>query len=172
MKIRRIPVFRMIKNMKNSANIITISRIIISVCLLFAEPLSGCFYVLYTVCGITDVLDGAVARVTHTQSKTGAMLDSVADLVFCAAAVIKLYRAALSVLPNWIYAAIIAVALVRITSYIVGWLKYHKFVSRHTYLNKLTGAVLFVVPYFFNCGGACGYISNRGIDNEHKIRPI
>ena len=140
------------KIMKNVANIITISRIITAALLFFAKPLSALFYALYTICGITDILDGAVARVTHTQSKTGALLDSIADLVFCAAAVIKLFRTAVTVLPDWIYAVIVLVAAMRIAAYIIGGVKYHTFASRHTYMNKLTGAALFAVPYFFNCG--------------------
>lgn len=138
--------------MKNIANIITISRIITAAFLLFAAPLSALFYVLYTICGITDILDGAFARVTHTESKMGALLDSMADLVFVAVSVIKLFGTAVTVFPDWIYAVIVLVAVVRIAAYIIGGVKYHTFASRHTYMNKLTGAALFAVPYFFNYG--------------------
>ncbi|MGN0106749.1 MAG: CDP-alcohol phosphatidyltransferase family protein [Hominilimicola sp.] len=138
--------------MKNIVNMITVSRIITAAFLFFAKPLSALFYALYTICGITDMLDGTVARVTHTESKTGAILDSIADLVFCVAAVIKLFGIVVSVLPDWIYAIIVLVAAVRIAAYIIGGVKYHTLASRHTYMNKLTGAALFAVPYFFNHG--------------------
>ena len=140
------------KNMKNIANIITVSRIITASLLFFAKPLSALFYALYTICGITDMLDGAVARAVHTESKTGALLDSIADLVFVAVYAIKLFETAIAVLPDWIYVVVVLVAVVRIAAYIIGGVKYHTFASRHTYMNKLTGAALFAVPYFFNHG--------------------
>ena len=46
------------------ANIITASRIIISIALLFFPALSPEFYALYLAAGITDMLDGTVARKT------------------------------------------------------------------------------------------------------------
>ncbi len=136
--------------MKNTANIITISRIFIAVWLIFIKPLSPCFYILYAVCGLTDMIDGTVARITNTQSKTGALLDSVADMVFCAVAAVKLLPTAFSVMPDWIYAVILLVITIRTAAYVTGFLKYHKFASRHTYLNKLTGFALFIVPYFLS----------------------
>ena len=65
--------------MKNTANIITISRIFIAVWLIFIKPLSPCFYILYTVCGLTDTIDGTVARITNTQSKNCAVFFKYAD---------------------------------------------------------------------------------------------
>ena len=65
-----------------TANIITVSRILFSVLLLVFSPYSYFFAALYLLCGITDVLDGFVARRLHTESEQGAMLDSVADLLF------------------------------------------------------------------------------------------
>lgn len=38
--------------------------------------------VLYSLCGVTDVLDGFLARKLHTESKAGEWLDSFADLFF------------------------------------------------------------------------------------------
>lgn len=42
------------------------------------------FFVVYTMCCLSDVLDGYVARKTKTTSKCGEGLDSVADFVFIA----------------------------------------------------------------------------------------
>ena len=62
------------------ANLITGSRIVLSVALLFCPV----FFVLYIVAGITDMIDGAVARRTGTVSAFGARLDTVADIVLVA----------------------------------------------------------------------------------------
>ena len=40
------------------------------------------------------------------------------------------------------------IVAVRLFSYVFAAIKYHRFAAYHTYLNKVTGAVLFVVPYF------------------------
>ena len=66
------------------ANIITISRIvlILPVLLLISEErnLSNWFaLLLFVLAGITDNLDGYIARKTGTQSSLGALLDLMAD---------------------------------------------------------------------------------------------
>ena len=57
--------------MKHIANIITGSRIVFSIALLLFPPLSSAFYVLYAAAGLTDMIDGTVARKTNTVSDFG-----------------------------------------------------------------------------------------------------
>ena len=57
--------------MKYIANIITGSRIVFSIALLFFPPLSSAFFVLYAAAGLTDMIDGTVARKTNTVSDFG-----------------------------------------------------------------------------------------------------
>jgi len=57
--------------MKHIANIITDSRIVFSIALLFFPPLSSAFFVLYAAAGLTDMIDGTVARKTNTVSDFG-----------------------------------------------------------------------------------------------------
>lgn len=40
------------------------------------------FYILYMICGLSDVLDGIIARKTNTASSFGARLDTIADFIF------------------------------------------------------------------------------------------
>ena len=51
-----------------AANLITGTRILFSVALLFCPAFSLSFYVLYLLAGLTDMVDGAVARKTGTVS--------------------------------------------------------------------------------------------------------
>ena len=134
---------------KNLPNIITALRIIGTICLLFLEPFSYIFFVIYTLAGITDILDGFVARITHTSSEFGAKLDSAADLIFYAVMILKILPNLLELLPAgiWIFAAIIVG--IRIASYILAGVKFRCFASLHTYLNKLTGFAVFCIPYFY-----------------------
>ena len=52
-------------------NICTMLRIVGTVGLLLIRPLTLPFYLLYTFCGITDVLDGTIARATNSTSEFG-----------------------------------------------------------------------------------------------------
>ena len=44
----------------------------------------GLFLDFYLLCGLSDVLDGAIARRTGTVSRLGERLDTIADIVFVA----------------------------------------------------------------------------------------
>ena len=49
------------------------------------------FWVLYLIAGLTDMLDGFLARRWGVESKFGARLDSLADFVFVLAVGYKLF---------------------------------------------------------------------------------
>lgn len=125
----------------------TLTRIAGAVLMVFTEPLSAVFYVFYSVCGISDVLDGTIARATGTASRFGAILDSVADLIFYSAMLFKILPILWELLPVAIWYVVGLVLLVRLLAYLTAAVKYKCFASMHTWLNKLTGLVLFLVPY-------------------------
>lgn len=132
---------------KYLANTISISRIISAIILGFVVPLSSAFYLFYSYCGITDILDGAVARKTHTESKGGAFLDSIADIVFLIVAAVRLLPLLLDVVPRWSLILGVIIAAIRILAYVVGAVKFRRFTALHTISNKAAGAVLFLIPY-------------------------
>jgi len=131
---------------KNIPNIITGLRIIGTGCLLFTKPLTLWFYVVYILTGITDVLDGFIARKTGCTSELGARLDSVADILFYTVLLVKLLPEMIKILPFWIWIFVAVILLVRATAYVTAYIKYRRFASLHTYMNKLTGASIFVFP--------------------------
>ena len=126
------------------ANTITFFRIAVSIVLLFCPVFSPAFYVFYTAAGLSDMLDGFVARKTDTVSKLGAMLDTIADFVLVAVCLIKL----LPVLriPAWLYAWIGIIALIKLVNIISGFAVQKRFVAVHSLMNKATGALLFLLP--------------------------
>ena len=137
------------KEILTAANGITLLRIIGTIGLLFVNTMSPLFLGLYTLAGLTDVLDGWLARRTGTASPFGAKLDSIADLLFYAIMLVKLVPFLLAILPLPIWYAVATVLLIRIGSYLTAAIKYHLFASLHTYLNKLTGVAVFLLPYMF-----------------------
>ena len=68
------------EKLKNLPNSITVMRMVGTVSLLFTKPMSLCFYIVYTITGLTDVLDGFFARKFKVTSDFGAKLDSIAAL--------------------------------------------------------------------------------------------
>ena len=126
------------------ANTITFFRIAASIVLLFCPVFSPAFYVFYIAAGVSDMLDGFVARKTDTVSKLGARLDTMADFVFVVICLIKL----LPVLhiPTWLYAWIGIIALIKVANIISGFTAQKKLVTVHSVMNKATGALLFLMP--------------------------
>lgn len=133
---------------KHLANIITSLRIAGTLALLPVDAFSKLFCGIYTFCGITDVLDGFIARKTKSASDFGARLDSIADLCFYAVMIIKIFPELWACLPRWVWLIVLTAAAVRICAYITAAIKYRRFASLHTYLNKITGVIIFAIPYF------------------------
>ena len=130
--------------MKHIANIITGSRIVFSIALLFFPPLSLAFYLLYAAAGLTDMIDGTVARKTNTVSAFGAKLDTAAELLFVAVCLIKLLP--ILDIPIWLYIWIAVIALIKIINIISVVIKYKRMIAVHSVMNKVTGALLFCLP--------------------------
>lgn len=129
-------------------NIITVIRIIGSVALMFIDPLTVAFFIVYSIAGFSDAIDGYIARRFKVTSRLGALLDSIADLLFYAVMLIKVFPILWELLPQFIWIIVGLVIAVRIGAYVVAAIKYRRFASVHTYLNKLTGIIIFTVPYF------------------------
>ena len=126
------------------ANTITFFRIAASIVLLFCPVFSPAFYVFYIAAGLSDMLDGFVARKTDTVSKLGARLDTMADFVFVVVCLIKL----LPVLriSAWLYGWIGIIALIKVINIISGFVVQKRFVTVHSVMNKVAGALLFLLP--------------------------
>ena len=75
---------------KHIANIVTGCRALGSVLLLFFPAFSVEFYIIYIICGFSDMIDGTIARKTNSTSELGAKIDTVADLAFITASLIKI----------------------------------------------------------------------------------
>ena len=129
---------------KHIANIVTVSRIIFSFPLLFIPLSSAWFYLLYLFCGITDMIDGTIARKTGSISNFGAKLDTVADFLFMVVCAIKLLP--LLHIPIWLWLWIVSLAFTKIFNITVVLICKKKLLSIHGALNKITGAALFLLP--------------------------
>ena len=128
--------------MKKLPNIITAFRLIGAFCLLFFGVRSYGFWIIYFACGLSDMLDGFLARKLGCESKTGAMLDSVADIVFVACCCWQLIP--VLAFPNWLWIWAGVIVIIKVINQISALVMYKKCVFPHTIANKVTGILLFV----------------------------
>lgn len=112
--------------------------------MIFTVPFSVAFWICYLCSGLSDLLDGYVARRLNQQSSIGAKLDSIADLFFVASIFIVVIKNIQ--LPVWLWLCIFLIGLLRIVGYGIGFYKYRAFSSLHTYMNKATGVLIFAFP--------------------------
>ena len=129
---------------KHIANIITGSRIVFSLPLLFLPLSSAWFYVLFLLCGLSDMIDGTVARRTNSATQFGARLDTVSDFVFMSVTLIKFVPH--FHIPVWLWIWIGIIAMIKLGNAAWGFIRTKKLISPHTVLNKITGLLLFLLP--------------------------
>lgn len=126
------------------ANIITSARILLSLAILLTTPCTTSFYILYITAGLTDMVDGTIARKTGSVSTFGSRLDTIADFIFVVCCLIKLLP--FLIFPRWIYIWIAGIFLVKVITATVRIIRKNKDISPHNILNKLTGFMLFLLP--------------------------
>ena len=128
--------------MKSLPNAISALRFLGAVCLLFFRVESCAFWVIYFVCGLSDMADGYLARKLGCESKTGTLLDSLADLVFVVCCCFKLIPAL--AFPKWLWIWGGVIVAIKVVNQISALVMYKKCIFPHTVANKVTGVLLFV----------------------------
>ena len=102
-----------------------------------------CSLVLYAAAGLSDILDGFIARKTNTATQFGAKLDTFADIIFTAVALIKILP--ILKLPVWVIAWVGVIALIKLVNLVIGFVRRHTLTAVHSVINKVTGALLFIL---------------------------
>ena len=115
-----------------------------AVALPFVQSSPAVFWTLYLLCGLSDVLDGAVARSTGTVRRLGERLDTIADSIFVAVWML-LFIPAIDV-GRWLWIWTAVIALIKVVNVISGLAMKKGFVAKHTPANKATGLLLFLLP--------------------------
>ena len=128
--------------MKHLPNAISALRFLGAVSLLFFRVESCAFWVIYFVCGLSDMADGYLARKLGCESKTGALLDSLADLTFVICCYFKLTPAL--AFPKWLWIWGGVIVAIKAINQICALVMYKKCFFPHTIANKITGVLLFV----------------------------
>ena len=130
--------------MRQIPNLLSTSRIVLCLPLLLVDAMTLPFWTLYVTAGLTDMLDGFLARRWGVESKFGARLDSLADFVFVIAAGYKLFP--YLKLPATLWMMIGLIAMMKASNAVSAYLVRQRIEFLHTKANKLTG--------FFHTGRA------------------
>ena len=159
--------------MSNIPNIITTLRFLGAVCLLLFNPAGAVFWVIYGLCGISDMVDGYLARKLHAESKTGAVLDSVADICFVACCAIRLLP--VMQIPTWLWIWAGLIVVIKLINQVSALVICKRFCFPHTKANKMTGLLLFLfVPTVFwsivPIASVAGVATFAAVQEGHFIR--
>jgi phosphatidylglycerophosphate synthase len=137
-------------------NLISLSRLALAAAFALLKGTNQRLLIV-AAAGVTDFLDGYLARRGGTASKWGALIDPIADRFFVFTAVCVLLFD--DVLATWQYAILISrdfmTAVGFLTARVIPWLRKVRFRSRMsgkvvTVLQLATLAVVFVLPDFLN----------------------
>lgn len=157
------------------ANALTFLRIICGFLLLVFPVFSPEFYVFYILGGITDMLDGTVARKTGKVTDFGSKLDTVADFIFTVICLVKVLP--VLKIPTYILMWIGIIAVIKIINVISGFACQKKFVAVHSIANKVTGVLIFILPLTlplidisYSSGIVCGAATFAAIEEFCLIR--
>lgn len=129
---------------KHIANIVTLSRVVGSVVLFCCNTISSLFLTVYIFCGFTDLIDGPIARKTNSSSILGAILDTIGDvLTYLALTKILIMQ---QLIPLWILAWFLCAGVILIACAFISKRRFDKLYLPHTYLGKIFGGSIFVLP--------------------------
>ena len=128
--------------MKHLPNILSSLRMVGAVALLLYNGASSTFWGLYAVCGISDIADGWLARRLKCVTKTGALLDSLADFCFVVCCAWKLLPILELTQWLWLWAGIIVA--IKIVNQFSALVMHGRCCFPHTLANKWAGFLLFV----------------------------
>jgi len=136
------------KEIINIANFVTSLRIVFSMSLLFYPTFSLSFYTLYIMAGISDMIDGTIARKTNTVTEFGSKMDTIADSIMVIISLIKMIP--VLHLSYWVYLWITGIFHIKVMNIIFGYIIQKKFIVDHSGMNKVTGVLLFLLPLTIN----------------------
>ena len=126
--------------MTHLPNIITLLRIAGSLSLLLCDVMGVAYWIIYGLCGISDIADGWLARKLKCVTRTGALLDSLADICFvacCAWKLLPILDSALPLcyskeLPQWLWLWAEVIVVIKVVNQLSALVMYGRF-----FLDKL-----------------------------------
>jgi len=128
--------------MRQLPNTLSVLRLLGAIALLFCDVKGIAFWSVYFFCGISDMLDGFLARKLNAATPFGAVLDSVADLCFVVCCCCKLMPVLEFPLWMWLWCGVIAI--IKLMNQVFALVLFKRCIFLHSMANKATGLLVFV----------------------------
>jgi cardiolipin synthase len=141
----------------NIPNLLTLCRILLTpvLVILLIRQEYGSAVLVFTAAGVSDALDGAIARLMKQKTRTGAILDPIADKLLLASSFITL--AILGLIPEWLAVIVISRDVIILFGVLILFL-FHGGVEIHpTVLSKFTTLVQLATIFLVLVHRAAGW---------------
>ena len=122
----------------NIPNILTLARIIITPFIVYAiiEHRPALALILMGIAGITDMLDGAIARYFNQRSTVGAFMDPLADKLMLISTIVSLYF--INQMPLFLFLAVVFRDMIIMVGALAYEMVTHKLEMQPTFSSKIT----------------------------------
>lgn len=122
----------------NLPNLLTLTRVLLIplFVILIINHYFNWALLTFAVAGITDGLDGFIARMTHQRTELGAYLDPIADKLLLTAAFISL--AIIEMIPSWVAVIVITRDVIILVGLLVMILTSYHPEIKPSFLSKMT----------------------------------
>jgi cardiolipin synthase len=122
-------------SLPNALTLVRIILIPLFVIFLISKSFQNAF-ITFVIAGITDALDGFIARIWHQQTDLGAYLDPIADKLLLASAFVTL--AILGIIPSWLTVIVMSRDVIIALGFWVLTLMNHKPTIKPKFTSKIT----------------------------------
>jgi cardiolipin synthase len=122
-------------NFPNALTLIRILLIPLFVILLISKSFHHAL-IIFTIAGITDALDGFIARIWHQRTELGYYLDPIADKLLLASAFVTL--SILRIIPGWLTVIVMSRDVIIALGFWVLTMTDHKPTTDPRYTSKIT----------------------------------
>ena len=122
----------------NLPNALTLTRVLLIpffVIFIINKNFQWAFFT-FAIAGITDGIDGLIARITHQRTELGAYLDPIADKLLLSSAFISL--AIIEFIPSWLVVIVITRDVIILVGFLVMWLTNYHPEIKPSLLSKMT----------------------------------
>ncbi|MBL4775549.1 MAG: CDP-alcohol phosphatidyltransferase family protein [Mariprofundus sp.] len=122
----------------NIPNLLTLARIILTPFIIYAiiEHQAVLALLLMAIAGITDMLDGAIARYFNQRSRVGAFMDPLADKLLLISTIVTLYF--IDQIPLFLFLAVVFRDLIIVVGAIAYEMVTHKLEIQPSIASKIT----------------------------------
>lgn len=121
-------------------NLITVFRLVLVpfVVLMILQGRWGAAFTAFVIAGVSDGLDGWIARRFDMRSEFGAVIDPLADKALLVSIYVTL--AIVGVLPDWVTVVVVSRDLIMVMAIMVSWLMHQPMEIRPMFVGKMNTA--------------------------------